>query len=1288
MGIVFSIGFFGLAAQTLLFRLFLTVFEGNELGIACFFGSWLVWVAAGALFARLCRPVANVLIRRFEFLPLLYLPAFVLQWWLIDSARKIAGVQPYELFPLFALLPVAFLANAPVSFCTGLLFPLGCRWLSSTRGSPVAKVYAWECAGSFAGGVATTFLLAHGMAAETVFAWAALPITLALAAYKFGKRQVALAVLPAIAVVAALASGVTERWERHNTVSTWQRLLPPQAFRGSFTTPEAKYLYGETNGQFNVMSWEAVTDTIPGTEHASEIIALHLAQRPAARRFLVAGRGAFSICRRLLDLPQADTIVWLDPDPAYPARLRSVLPQSLTAGTERLETPAGDMRRWLTQSAATYDVIILNLPDVTTLALNRYFTREFFLLLKAHLNPAGALGLRVSAGENYMGEDRLNAGASAFSTLRSVFPYMAIKPGDESWLIVSDSPGLTTAPAKLQERFAAINGADRLYPPAGLMSLYAPLRIAGQVEAYERAGQGAAKDLLLNTDRAPKALLHGLLFAAHEAGGAASVGGFIRTFALYGASVLPLGLLIFALLRSVFRLRSRGACRAADSTPPSVFDSYAMVLATGAAGMGCNVVLMYLYQSVFGSLFLHAGLIAALFMLGLAIGGATTARVLAAAPHASSRVLFAALLMQGFLCGGIALLAGQGSQAVFAAAFVLSGLLNGVYVPVAAARLEAAGVAREAVAAGVESVDHLGGAVGGLVVGLLLLPVFGTTCGLAVLTLLLAINMAALWPLKTARGDSAVVAIREGERPREPTRVAGYVLFGLAAFALVTGLLLRRGSADPGQQAFLSFARASAGQNKLQEQQHVLPDGKALQYFTLADAHPGAKPTARQYAFKTDTLAPEVTGYGGPLALAALVGADGTLRSVAILPSRETPAYLDRLRPWLKRLPGHNLFVPDPMKDVDAVTGATLTSAAALKALRKSGPAFAGEVLGLPVGPSAPAPAHRRPYWEGLWLAGIMVVALGLRKRPSRRLRRGFLLLIAAGGGFLLNTQYSLSHVFSLLEFKLPPVGWNTAFVLGAGVPLLVMFFGNVYCGYLCPFGALQELVGDLRPAAVRTGPDKAAWDRARFIKYGVLALLTLLFGATLQPMLASADPLVTVFARERSLALWCAMLLLVGLAFIYPRFWCRCLCPSGAFLALLGRIRLFRRFVPPIAPPACIYGVRNDRELDCLCCDRCRRPGHLEKQALARPAGWKASRRVNAGLLTAAAVLACLIAVRAASTLCQENAGWHANDREMRSGGARPADVKRLRNLVEQGRLSDHEARFYKPAGTANRRE
>ncbi|MDP2989360.1 MAG: 4Fe-4S binding protein, partial [Kiritimatiellota bacterium] len=470
--------------------------------------------------------------------------------------------------------------------------------------------------------------------------------------------------------------------------------------------------------------------------------------------------------------------------------------------------------------------------------------------------------------------------------------------------------------------------------------------------------------------------------------------------------------------------------------------------------------------------------------------------------------------------------------------------------------------------------------------------------------------------------------------------------------------------------------------NELQARQQANADGKTLAYFCVTGAPPAeADPNAR-YIFQTDTLAPDVVGYGGAITLAIVVEADGTLQDVRVLRSDETPSYLDFLKPWMQRLLGGNLFAPDPLKNVDAVTGATLTTSAIIRILRKAGKNFGGKALGLAISPTAQDERHPAPYKATLWLALASVIALVLRARPSQWLRRGFLVLILVLSGFVFNMQYSLDHVFSLFELTIPPFGWGTAFLLVVGVPALVILFGNVYCGYLCPFGALQELVGDMRPASLRTDPDKAAWAYGRFVKYLLLALMTLLFATTLESALASSDPLVTVFAHERSRLLLCLTGLLVGLAFFYPRFWCRTLCPTGAFLSLMNGIRLLRRLTPATLPHACVYGVRESHDLDCLCCDRCRQPGRQEQLALTRSPDWVAARLVNTVLLTAAAALAVTLAVQTTATWRNEVVGARTRGQaEMIGRGARPVDMKQLRYLIEQGKLSDREARFYKTA-------
>ncbi|MBN2202346.1 hypothetical protein JW777_10360, partial [bacterium] len=338
-GVLFAVGFFALFVQALLFRSFLSVFEGNELAIAGFFSSWLFWTGVGALAARISQKSLPILRRRFTLFVLLYVPACLLQDTLIGASREIAGVRSYELFPLLKMLPYAFVLNAPVSFCTGLFFTIACGWAEETVATPVARVYILESLGGAAGGVVVTLLLSFGMAEESAFLCAAILLSLAAGLdFWMEKRNPLLLLLP-VAFVGLVLSGGAARWERMAERRAWSRLIPAESYRGSFATPQGRYLYGDYRGQFTVVTRESITDTIPSVEYASQVAAIHLAQRPDSRRFLVAGPQAFSICRRLLTLPQAETVVWLDTDPRYAARLLEVLPKDLAGDLRRIRIP-------------------------------------------------------------------------------------------------------------------------------------------------------------------------------------------------------------------------------------------------------------------------------------------------------------------------------------------------------------------------------------------------------------------------------------------------------------------------------------------------------------------------------------------------------------------------------------------------------------------------------------------------------------------------------------------------------------------------------------------------------------------------------------------------------------------------------------------------------------------------------------------------------------------------------------------------------------------------------------
>jgi Na+-translocating ferredoxin:NAD+ oxidoreductase RnfG subunit len=616
-----------------------------------------------------------------------------------------------------------------------------------------------------------------------------------------------------------------------------------------------------------------------------------------------------------------------------------------------------------------------------------------------------------------------------------------------------------------------------------------------------------------------------------------------------------------------------------SSVVAAAFDGRALIFATGLAGMALSIVLMFLYQSHFGSLFLHIGLISSLFMFGSFVGSLLSERLVAGERVEPPWLLPVCLLINLVLIAVVMAVPQAAHRVVYAGLFTACGAFVGVYFPIAAGRLQAAGRSAAASGSSLEMLDHLGGAAGALLAGWLLLPVLGTWLTLCVLAMLVGVNFLPL--LVPARVGYLPPGADRFDRLVRP---AGYILLGIAASVLAASHIVAAIAAQQAGERVIEVARAMTGSDNLTTKHATLKDGTAFSYWELPDS----EEKEGGFVFATNSLAQGVSGYGGPVEMAVFVSRNGTLRDARIVRSHETPAYVESIADWLHALPGRNVFDPADIAGVDAVSGATMTSAAILQTLQQAGPRFASGALGMEV--RAAAPEHRhRPDLPVVGLAVLLGLAVGLRRVPNAWVRRAMLLAALVTTGFLWNLQYSSQQVMAVLSFNLPGNWLSGSFLLVLLVPVVVLLVGNVYCGYVCPFGALQELVGDLRPRRLDTDPPKKIWRYGRAVKYLLLALLVVLFALTRDYRVLSADPLLTVFSSHRDLSILCVAVGLVALSFVFRRFWCRNLCPAGAFLSLLCGAKLLGRLMPRAGPARCDLGVRAAKELDCLCCDRCR---------------------------------------------------------------------------------------------------
>ena len=143
--------------------------------------------------------------------------------------------------------------------------------------------------------------------------------------------------------------------------------------------------------------------------------------------------------------------------------------------------------------------------------------------------------------------------------------------------------------------------------------------------------------------------------------------------------------------------------------------------------------------------------------------------------------------------------------------------------------------------------------------------------------------------------------------------------------------------------------------------------------------------------------------------------------------------------------------------------------------------------------------------------------------------------------------------------------------------------FRRAFCGRICPLGYLQELFGGIGRRLFRKRPIvPAAIDRpARFLKYGVLVGVLALTWATAELIIRPYDPWAAyqhlsspeVFV-EFGVGVAVLGLSLAG-SLVYDRFFCKYLCPMGAFLGLLSRFSVFK------------VRRRTDTCIDCKACDK-----------------------------------------------------------------------------------------------------
>jgi polyferredoxin len=285
-------------------------------------------------------------------------------------------------------------------------------------------------------------------------------------------------------------------------------------------------------------------------------------------------------------------------------------------------------------------------------------------------------------------------------------------------------------------------------------------------------------------------------------------------------------------------------------------------------------------------------------------------------------------------------------------------------------------------------------------------------------------------------------------------------------------------------------------------------------------------------------------------------------------------------------------------------------------------------------------PVRRRRQWSTVQIV----------RRSSQFIFLGFIIFASLRHSLFEETTTAAS-IDALCPFGAVETLWNawmagefipkthpSNLVLGLGLLIATIVAGAAFCGWICPFGTLQDgltwLREKMRLPEVRVPQRIDHW--LRYGRFVVLAAILYMTISTVTLWFANYDPYRTIFGLgwlfEFNLAEhWPAYLIAVAillLSFFIPRFWCKYTCPLGGALSILGHFSLLRISRAETTCKGCALcnvpcpvGIDvatanpmvNTNCIGCMACvDACPRHGTLEVQFA--PAIWVRSLRTRLG--------------------------------------------------------------------------
>ncbi|OQY01337.1 MAG: hypothetical protein B6I26_04650 [Desulfobacteraceae bacterium 4572_130] len=565
--IVIATGIYSVTAQLVIIREFLSLFAGNEFIIAIIFFNWLVLGGIGTSFQQISTKFISPSLAILSFLSLFlcFTGLFTIIFLRIfHKTLFFYGFEPgfYKTF-IFT-----FLLSAPYCLVLGFLLPFTLYIIKniSSKFSSI-QVYMADNIGDALGGALFSFILVFFFTPVLSVFLSCIPLMYFsfILILKNKKTNIKI-ILCVIFVFVLILMGLGLKFENFTLNKKNCNL---EFYKD---TPYGRVEVHKYMNDYTFFANGVSLFNRENTKLAEEIVHYGLSQIQNHKDILFVSCVPNAFSEAIKYVPENIDYVEIDPEVS-----KAMFKFSFLKKFDSVSNIKDDARKYLNKTKKKYNAIIMCMENPDTFQANRYYTKQFFVLAKKHIKKNGVFVFSIKGFDNYPEKNLLKKISCLYATAKTCFKNIMILPSSETYFIMSDKPLNDDIPLLLSKK--KIN---TLYIKNYFYGDITKQRIKNLLNMID-------KNAMLNLDFEPNIIKYS----------------FNHWFSKFNSSPFVFGLICFVIfILYIISLRKIET----------------ILFFTGFAAMSFEILIIFVFQILFGCIYLKTGIIVTVFLTGLFFG--------------------------------------------------------------------------------------------------------------------------------------------------------------------------------------------------------------------------------------------------------------------------------------------------------------------------------------------------------------------------------------------------------------------------------------------------------------------------------------------------------------------------------------------------------------------------------------------------------------------------------------------------------------------------------------------